>query len=401
MANIDKPFTVGELRSSEFRSWIAALYAEMPQYLATTRAMRSAGSSYVSAATGDAHVLFYDGEHHACYVNSCAHLGLQIRPVGKTFRGIAYPRAREDERPDVILCPWHARKHDAKTGALLHLKSGETSCKKLRSVPTVRRGDLIFTQGNGALPSFAKLRESPKFRALGIDPLLIPSDFHLHKTVIYDEKMDAATGAANFEEDAHVAPTHFTTFAHVYDMSTLEVEPYGLASAAQFVGWQTRKTPNPSERYKKLRSLILQRTEGKSPPFGVIWYRLGPFTTMEQFALGSDISDRIIVVSSFVPKPDGIGSRNVVEFHVPNSLAHVHPMLIDAFYDAYDETAEEDRELCLAAEDGYDARIAQGDDREPVIPADTDEEACLINYYRYLRALQTYWRAPIDERLVE
>jgi hypothetical protein len=64
------------------------------------------------------------------------------------------------------------------------------------------------------------------------------------------------------------------------------------------------------------------------------------------------------------------------------------------FFAAYDETAFEDRELCLAAEEGYDAMIRAGHGSDPVIASGADEERCLQNYYQYLRMLQL--RYPVN-----
>lgn len=58
------------------------------------------------------------------------------------------------------------------------------------------------------------------------------------------------------------------------------------------------------------------------------------------------------------------------------------------------ETAFEDRELCLAAEEGYDAMIRAGHGSDPVIASGADEERCLQNYYQYLRMLQL--RYPVN-----
>jgi hypothetical protein len=254
-------------------------------------------------------------------------------------------------------------------------------------VETVRRGDLIFDVADGSLPTFDKLVASPTFETLGIRPLELPTHFRLTKTCVYNETMDALTAAANFEEDAHVMWTHATSFAHLYDMRTLTIEVYGLDSAAQFVGWSKEGAKNPSAKYKKLRELIIARTGGHGPAFGVIWYRLGAFTTMERFSVGTSPDEHIAVVSSFVPNQNGIGSRNIVEYYVPPQLAE-DTEFMEVFLAAYDETAHEDRELCLATEEGYDALIRAGHGDDLVIVSSADEERCLGNYYEYLRALQ-------------
>jgi nitrite reductase/ring-hydroxylating ferredoxin subunit len=390
-------FTPSELRSASFRAWVAELYQRTPKFLGTMAAIPHEGSWYVPASTNDDHVLVRRNDEAITYVNSCGHLRLKIRPTGKIFGGEAYPRqGRMDDRElkaKVIVCPWHRRAHRVDSGEFI-AKSGEVKeCRSLRKVETVRRGDLIFEAADGSLPTFEGLTASSTFAALGIKPLELPKPFVLYKTCVYDEKMDAATGGANFEEDAHVRWTHENTFAHVYDMRTLTIEVYDLASAAQFVGWSKEGAANPSEKYKRLRELILKRTCGKDPAFGVIWYRMGPFTTGERFSVGTSPDDHIAVISSFVPKPDGIGSMNIVEYYVPPQLAE-DVEFMEAFFAAYDETAFEDRELCLAAEEGYDAMIRAGHGSDPVIASGADEERCLQNYYQYLRMLQL--RYPVN-----
>jgi hypothetical protein len=128
----------------------------------------------------------------------------------------------------------------------------------LRKVETVRRGDLIFEAADGSLPTFTA---RPTFATLGIKHRT-SKHFVLYKTCVYDEKMDAATGATT-EEDAHVSGRIENTFAHVYDMRTLKSKST-ISPAAQFVGW-SKEGMNPSLKYKRLRELILKRTSGKDP----------------------------------------------------------------------------------------------------------------------------------------
>jgi nitrite reductase/ring-hydroxylating ferredoxin subunit len=377
-------FTVGELRDVNFRAWVAEFYGKTPKLLGTTRSMPTLGSTYVSATTNDQHVLMWDGVKYSCYINSCAHLGLQFVPVGKTFRGEVVSRQGKQRDPRFITCGWHARRHNSETGELIG--AGASPCRKLRKIEIVRRGDLIFEAADGSLPGFEGLIGSPKFKQLGIKPLEIPTNYVLVKTIISPEKFDAITGAANFPEDAHVGPAHPTTYGYLYDMQTLEVEAYEPEWSAQFVGWQMTETAKPSRGCGKLRELILKRTGGKPPVFGVIWYQFGLFDTMERFSIDTDVANQVIIVSSFLPNKSGIGSRNVIEFYFPEHVAS-DSEFVETFLAAYDEPGAEDRDLCLAAEDGYDARIDAGYGTDPVIAADATNELCLLNYYQYLRSV--------------
>ena len=388
-------FTPSELRSASFRTWVAELYQRTPKLLGTTASLPSPGSTYVPRTTEDRHVLIRTDKtgtdsEYVCFVNSCAHLQLKFIPVGKIFDGKEVERQGKLGTLRFIVCPWHERGHRTNSGEFI-TKPGE-QCRRLRKVETVRLGDLIFEAADGSLPSFEALINSPKFAELGIKPFEIPTNFRLVRTSDTPERFDAITGAANFAEDAHVGPSHRSTYAFLYDMKTLYVVVIDREWSAQFVGWHKAERAMPQNACGELRRLILARTGGVAPAFGVIWYQFGAFDTMERFSIGTDVSDHVIVVSSFIPTKSGVGSRNVVEFYFPENVAS-DSEFVDAFMAAYNEPGAEDRDLCLSAEEGYDARIESGYGDDPIIPSDSKEERCLLNYYNYLRQLEaTYGR---------
>lgn len=175
-------------------------------------------------------------------------------------------------------------------------------------------------------------------------------------------------------EDYHVEPFHPGLSGFV-DTNKLEWE-FGEWYSVQTVAIDNTRFENAgSPVYAKWHEQVLQYTNGNLPKHGAIWLLYYPNIMVEWYP-------HTLVISSIWPT--GVDScSNVVEFYYPEEIALFERDFVAAEQAAYQETAEEDDEICKLMTAGRRALFEQGINETG--PYQIPMEAGLEQFHQFLQ----------------
>ncbi len=175
-------------------------------------------------------------------------------------------------------------------------------------------------------------------------------------------------------EDYHVEPFHPGLNGFV-DTHQLEWE-FGEWYSVQTVAIDNDRFKKPgSPVYAKWHEQVLQYTSGQLPKHGAIWLLYYPNIMVEWYP-------HTLVISTIWPT--GLEScSNVVEFYYPEEIALFERDFVAAEQAAYQETAEEDDEICTLMTAGRRALFEQGVNETG--PYQMPMEAGLKQFHQFLQ----------------
>lgn len=175
-------------------------------------------------------------------------------------------------------------------------------------------------------------------------------------------------------EDYHVEPFHPGLNGFV-DTHQLEWE-FGEWYSVQTVAIDNDRFKKPgSPIYAKWHEQVMQYTGGQLPKHGAIWLLYYPNIMVEWYP-------HTLVISTIWPT--GLEScSNVVEFYYPEEIALFERDFVAAEQAAYQETAEEDDEICTLMTAGRRALFEQGINETG--PYQMPMEAGLKQFHQFLQ----------------
>ena len=182
------------------------------------------------------------------------------------------------------------------------------------------------------------------------------TNYQLDRVAIEEYNFNWKTFIEVYLEDYHVGPFH-PGLNQFVNCDHLNWE-FGADYSVQTVGFKQSLNKPGSPVYQQWQQQVALYHGEKLPKHGAIWMVYYPFLMIEWYP-------QVLVVSHIIPR--GVNAcTNVVEFYYPEDITLFEREYVNAQQAAYEETAEEDTEICQRMHNGRRALFAQNiDERGP------------------------------------
>lgn len=317
------------------------IYALEQQYL-FSQAPKYVGHALMVPHAGDFHVL--DWMHGA---KSLVNREGEITLLSNVCRHRQAVMLTGRGNTEHIVCPLHRWTYDLNGKLLGAPKFNENPCLHLQKTALENWQGLLF--------------EAPHGIAKELDAMACKQDidfsaYQFHSVKVEHYNFNWKTFIEVYLEDYHVGPFH-PGLNQLVDCNDLQWE-FAKNFSAQTVGYKSAPHHHPSPAYQKWQAAIAKFYENKPAKHGAIWMVYYPFLMIEWYP-------GVLVVSHLIPT--GVETcSNVVEFYYPEEIAGFEHAFIAAQQAAYQETADEDREICERMHQGRKGLFAKGiDERGP------------------------------------
>lgn len=326
------------------------LFPHAPRYVGHTLMVPEAGDFYAPDWMPEARALVNNGSSIELIDNVCRHR----QAVMLSGRG----NARN------IVCPLHRWTYSLQ-GELLGAPHFEHNpCLDLgRTTPQNWRG-LLFEGTRDVGRDLATPAVGTMFDFSG---------YLLGHVECVDYQFNWKTFIEVYLEDYHVGPFHpgLDQFVDCDDLSW----QFGEWFSVQTVGVRHALQKPGSPVYQAWQAQVLRYFGQQAPQQGAVWMAYYPFLMVEWYP-------GALVVSHLIPR--GVDAcSNVVEFYYPEEIALFEEEFMRAQQAAYNETALEDKEICMRMHQGRRALFARGMDQRG--PYQHPMETGLEHFHRWLR----------------
>lgn len=310
-----------------------------------TLAPRYIGHALMVPNAGDFHTLQWQDEAKAL-VNQDGH----VRLISNVCRHRQAIMLNGKGNTKQIVCPLHRWTYDL-NGKLLGAPLFESN-------PCLHLDQSALQQWQGLLFDVSRQPHNiaNELKQLGCKQAFDFTDYHFDSVSVEHYAFNWKTFIEVYLEDYHVGPFHpgLNQFVNCNDLHW----DFGEHYSVQTVGYKPMPEVNLSPVYQQWQQQVTRYQQDKKPRYGAIWFVYYPFLMIEWYP-------NVLVVSHIIPT--GVDScTNVVEFYYPEDIALFEREYVKAQQAAYQETAEEDNEICMRMHQGRKALYAQGiDERGP------------------------------------
>jgi len=298
------------------------LFQQSPYYVGHELMTPEVGNFYVSKHTHDAKVLVRHKEDINLISNVCRHhQALMLKDSGKISK---------------IICPIHSWAYDLEGTLLKAPNFEETPCLSLPRISLQKWNGLLFagenTVDDSSIPSELGSHLDFKDYAFGG---AYSQDYHFNWKIFIETYLD----------DYHINAFHpgLRTLVDTREISWQLDQKH----SAQMVGFQKSTLKTSSQNYALWREIMLSYNDGKPFDYGAIWFTYYPYLMIERYPY-------MLIISTLIPAGPN-ACQNVTEFFYPQDMVESNAELIQVSQAAYNETAKEDEEICLAIQNGRHA----------------------------------------------
>lgn len=301
------------------------LFKEGPRYIGHELMVPNVGDYQVVSHPHGQHFLKRTSERVKLLSNICRHRqALMLEGRGNT---------------PTITCPLHRWTYDNHGTLIAAPHFEETPCLALPSTELQSWNGMLFETNRSVSTDLQSLSFASFF------------DF---SNYIFD-RLETTEYACNWKtfievylEDYHVDAFH-PGLGNFVDCTQLKWE---LAEwySVQTVGVQGMLDRPGSTTYQHWQQALKNYRQDKMPLYGAIWMMYFPNIMIEWYP-------EVLMVSTVIPQGPQ-KTHNVVEYYYPKEVMWFEPELIKLQQAAYNETALEDKEICLRIEAGRRALYA-------------------------------------------
>lgn len=342
------------------------LFANAPHYLGHELMVPNVGDFHVLSWTGEAKSLIHQSTGISVISNVCRHRqAIMLKGRGQAKN---------------IVCPLHRWTYDL-DGKLLGAPHFEKNpCLHLNKKTLQNWQGLLFDSDRNIAKDLEKLGCKQDFDFTG---------YVLDRVAVEEYNFNWKTFIEVYLEDYHV--DHFHPGLNQFvDCDMLNWE-FSADYSVQTVGFKPPLGKAATPAYQKWQQQVALYQGDKTPKHGAIWMVYYPFLMIEWYP-------NVLVVSHIIPRGAN-ACTNVVEFYYPEDIGLFEREYVAAQQAAYEETADEDKDICQRMHDGRHALFLQGiDDRGPYQhPMETGME----HFHQWYREqLQHHMSAACKSNLV-
>jgi len=263
-----------------------------------------------------------------------------------------------------LVCPVHRWTYDLKGKLLGAPEFADNPCLDLARTPMSDWNGLLFT--------------GPRDPAEDLAGFSLADDYDFTGRVL--ERVDITEYNYNWKsfmevylELYHVGPFH-PGLGKFVDPAAYRWE-FGNRWSIQQMGIYQNLTKAGSPVYGRYIEALLRYTGGEMPKYGTVWSCYYPNVMLEWYPF-------CLVVSTIRPRgPEKC--VNVVEFYYPEEVALFERELVELHLEAYNESAQEDGEICQLMHDGRGTLYREGIEMHG--PYQSPSEDGLLHFHEYLR----------------
>lgn len=341
------------LSSNVFALEMKHLFNQAPHYVGHALMTPNTGDYYALPWQNEANALVNEQDKVQLISNICRHRqAIMLNGKGNTKQ---------------IVCPLHRWTYSL-NGELLGAPHFERNpCMHLKRSALEQWQGLLF-QNNPHSRNIAK-----ELAQLGCKQDFNFTGYLFDSVSIEYYNFNWKTFIEVYLEDYHVGPFHpgLNQFVNCSDLHW----DFGTHYSVQTVGYKPMPETSLSAVYKQWQQQVTRYQQGKPPRFGAIWFVYYPHLMIEWYP-------NVLVVSHIIPT--GVETcTNVVEFYYPEDIALFEREYVKAQQAAYQETAEEDNEICTRMHQGRKALYTQGIDERG--PYQQPLEAGLEHFHQWYR----------------
>ncbi len=264
-----------------------------------------------------------------------------------------------------IVCPLHRWTYDLQGELLGAPHFPESPCVRLRSTALANWHGLLFAGPSDPAEGLADLSRQADFDFSG---------YVLDAVHVEDYPVNWKTFLEIYLELYHVEPYH-PGLSRYADCGNFRVE-YGSNWSVQVIGAKDRFARAGTPVYERWQRACLKYLDGAQPKYGALWMTYYPSLMMEWYP-------HVLVVSQVIPRTPEL-TTNVVEFYYPEEVALFEREFVEAEQAAYEETADEDGDLCTRLHRGRRALWREGIDDAG--PYQSPMEDTVVHFHEWLRA---------------
>lgn len=309
------------------------LFPQTSHYLGHALMVPNIGDYHVLDWTGNAKSLIHQQDGISAMSNVCRHRqAIMLKGRGHTKN---------------IACPLHRWTYDLEGKLLGAPHFDKNPCLHLQQKSLQNWQGLLFDSKRNIAQDLVNVGCKHDFNF---------TDYVLDRVMVEEYNFNWKTFIEVYLEDYHVGPFH-PGLNQFVDCNALNWE-FGAEYSLQKVGFKQSLTKSGSPVYQQWQQQVAKYHAGNTPKYGAIWMVYYPFLMIEWYP-------DVLVVSHIIPR--GVDAcSNVVEFYYPEDIVLFEREYASAQQTAYNETAEEDNEICQRMHVGRRALFAQGiDERGP------------------------------------
>jgi choline monooxygenase len=327
-----------------------SIFGRAPQYVGSDLTVPRKNDYHALERLGGACALVRNEDGVDLISNLCRHRqAVMLRGRGNAAR---------------IVCPLHRWSYDT-NGTLIHAPQFERHpCLNLGRTPLCVWNHLLF---RGPGDPGEDLAEISVASAMSLD------GYAYDRTVAREYAFNWKVFVEVYLDDYHIGPFH-PGLRNLLDVRKFRWE-FGPRHSVQIFQLREGLEKHGTPTYREWQRALVACRGDRLPKHGAIWALYYPSTMIERYP------DMTVVSTALPLGPSRCVNR--VEFYHPEELLASNRPLIELAQAAYNETAQEDEEICARIYAGRRAMREEG--RDEAGPYQTPLEEGIPHFNRYVR----------------